>query len=109
MRGLPPLGGLEVPEDERLRGLAAGFEPLRPLASRDDWLPASGGVASRLSLRGGGVGAGCEWKRGEVELGGGCEGSLAGVAGCEVELSEEGLRAKRAAREPPRAGGDRKT
>ena len=87
LRGLPPLGGLEVPEDERL---AAGFEPLRSLASRDDWLPASGGVASRLSLRGGGVGGGCAAKLGEVELGGGCEGSLAGVAGCEAELSDEG-------------------
>ena len=101
-----------MPEDERL---AAGFEPLRPSASRDDWLPASGGVASRLSLRGGGVGGGCAAMLGEVELGGGCEGSLAdvelgggcegslaGVAGCEAELSEEGSRAKRAAREPPR-------
>ena len=89
-----------MPEDECL---AAGFEPLRPSASRDDWLPASGGVASRLSSRGGGVGGGCTAMLGEVELGGGCEGSLAGVelcggcerslagvAGCEVELSEEG-------------------
>mmetsp|Transcript_135 Transcript_135/g.358 ORF Transcript_135/g.358 Transcript_135/m.358 type:complete len:90 (-) Transcript_135:1356-1625(-) len=32
LRGLPPLRGL-VPEAERLRGLATGFEPLRPLAS----------------------------------------------------------------------------